>query len=272
MKKRQRVLKTFVWAKRKSNPSVSGQYYPFTSTVPSKTIIYDEDKGITRTIVYSKREKSIYLDEIGKTLDEVKLDSITFRNGFLYAPDTDPNLMNYLETADYNQSKEGRDSTVRVRYFLQDLVSAKIKEGEERLRNARLFGEMMALGLEELISIATVLNIKEPFGLKDKNAVKSFYQAAVSEKIEDDPVGYEELFNDPSTVIASHLTRAWNNKIIEITSNSIDWVKVTGTQKKNIISIPAGEEPLRYFAKKVHDPEYKAKYDKIVEKLNKLIG
>ena len=173
--------------------------YPVVSLLKAEDIIFDPITGQNRKIRYVPGEASIFADEHPETAK--MRDPISFTNGFLFVPHTNPTLKLYLDTCNANGSNPHRIKSKNMLFKVkddkktaQDRIS-KVTDTMDAVQSA------LKMPLNELVGYAKVLGV---------NTNKSVDEIRWDMKVqaEKNPKAFLAGLNDPRTEMKQLLLMA----------------------------------------------------------------
>ena len=202
-------------------PQAAGIVY----MLPQKGVtVYDKENDTVREIRYCPNEPSIFRDEQSAN---ARRESVSFREGRLFAPKEKPNLRKFLEWHPLNKANGG---TV----FRE--VNKK-KDAEVELKKEFLMTDAVALvrdtDIHELLPIAMYfkVNINSPVSEIRFNLLRI---------AKTKPQEFIESFDSPQVQARSVVTQAKDYQIINVKSDGVYWFDSNGL----IVSVPVGQDPV----------------------------
>ena len=233
--------------------------YPVVSLLKAEDIIFDPITGQNRKIRYVPGEASIFADEHPETAK--MRDPISFTNGFLFVPHTNPTLKLYLDTCNANGSNPHRIKSKNMLFKVkddkktaQDRIS-KVTDTMDAVQSA------LKMPLNELVGYAKVLGV---------NTNKSVDEIRWDMKIqaEKNPKGFLAGLNDPRTEMKQLLLMAEESGIISMTKSAVTWVS-----SGNTICVPAiGVKPIERMVDFCSEGEGEQIYAEIERRLQAING
>lgn len=244
----------FFLTKKRKNPSITGAYYPLTSSVPYEDIIYDAEKNQNRKIRYAPGETSIYVDD---QHEEAKVSTIVFQRGQLIVRKEEPLLREYLLNSNFFQGNPNRNATKPVLFKLQDLA----KDSRKELKKAEdiHYAEGLALKMkgEKAVTLARVLGL---------GADRSMYEIRHDLKImaSKDPMNFIAVSESPKLERMNILMEAQDYGIIRISARTVNWT--LGGRNDLIVNVPVGMKALDFFTDFTYEKDGEEVYETIKKK------
>jgi hypothetical protein len=233
--------------------------YPVVSLLKAEDIIFDPITGQNRKIRYVPGEASIFADEHPETAK--MRDPISFTNGFLFVPHTNPTLKLYLDTCNANGSNPHRIKSKNMLFKVkddkktaQDRIS-KVTDTMDAVQSA------LKMPLNELVGYAKVLGV---------NTNKSVDEIRWDMKVqaEKNPKAFLAGLNDPRTEMKQLLLMAEESGIISMTKSAVTWVS-----SGNTICVPAiGVKPIERMVDFCSEGEGEQIYAEIERRLQAING
>jgi len=233
--------------------------YPVVSLLKAEDIIFDPITGQNRKIRYVPGEASIFADEHPETAK--MRDPISFTNGFLFVPHTNPTLKLYLDTCNANGSNPHRIKSKNMLFKVkddkktaQDRIS-KVTDTMDAVQSA------LKMPLNELVGYAKVLGV---------NTNKSVDEIRWDMKVqaEKNPKAFLAGLNDPRTEMKQLLLMAEESSIISMTKSAVTWVS-----SGNTICVPAiGVKPIERMVDFCSEGEGEQIYAEIERRLQAING
>ena len=233
--------------------------YPVVSLLKAEDIIFDPITGQNRKIRYVPGEASIFADEHPETAK--MRDPISFTNGFLFVPHTNPTLKLYLDTCNANGSNPHRIKSKNMLFKVkddkktaQDRIS-KVTDTMDAVQSA------LKMPLNELVGYAKVLGV---------NTNKSVDEIRWDMKVqaEKNPKAFLAGLNDPRTEMKQLLLMAEESGIISMKKTAVTWVS-----SGNTICVPAiGVKPIERMVDFCSEGEGEQIYAEIERRLQAING
>jgi len=190
----------------------------------SRTIVFDEEVGYTRELRYCPSEKSVWSDEQS---EKARVSAVIFRDKTLVVPQSQPNLIEYLERHPDNVANGGREfkllneaenieDEVNTEFIIHDAISM-----------------VKSRPLDELLPLAMALNIDVN---KDNLSIKrDLIRYAKSH-----PKNFMEMSRNPLVEARGYVSQAYDFDIIREAKGAVVWSD-TG---KMICSVPVGQNKI----------------------------
>ena len=211
------------WISKDRSYVLNGNFSPLTYTIKSRGIIhFDEEKGYNREIRYSPNQRSLFVDE---QAGAVRLGHITFTDGAIYVPKSQPLLQQLLEL--YHPLKHKWkliDHEAKAKDYVDELEYEL--EAMNIVREADI-EHIEAIMRTELGSSVTKMSTKEL-----KRDAYAFAQHS--------PKLFIDLYNDEDIKLRNLANRAVELGIIKLTDNNTVFKHANG---KKIITVPFEEHP-----------------------------
>jgi len=209
-----------------------GQSTPLTFILTSRStrrvplLWFDEKEGVNKPLRYARNQKSPFEDEQdGNAI----LEPIIFEDGFLTVPKNNQVLQKFLEVHPSNG----------IKYSLID----KAKEAIDVVEDLNL--EVDALIAARELSIDQVEAItRVAFGTDPRLITSSELRRDIILFAKKDPKGFLDLVGDASLHIDSKVQSFFDNSILTFRKNKKEVFFNTPSNKKRMLVIPFGEDPL----------------------------
>tara|TARA_R100000951_G_scaffold99812_1_gene90310 strand:+ start:511 stop:1263 length:753 start_codon:yes stop_codon:yes gene_type:complete len=187
---------------------------------------FDEDKGENRALRYARNQKSPFEDEQdGNAI----LEPIVFEDGFLYVPKSNQSLQKFLE---YHPA-----------YGKRFTVVDKAKNAAEVVEN--LNSEVDALIAARELSIDQVEAItRVAFGTDPSTVTSAELRRDILMFAKNEPNSFLSIVGDSTLMIDSVVQSFFDKGILSYRNKKKDVYFNTPTNKKRMITIPFGEDPL----------------------------
>jgi len=187
---------------------------------------FDEDKGENRALRYARNQKSPFEDEQdGNAI----LEPIVFEDGFLYVPKSNQSLQNFLE---YHPA-----------YGKRFTVVDKAKNAAEVVEN--LNSEVDALIAARELSIDQVEAItRVAFGTDPSTVTSAELRRDILMFAKNEPNSFLSIVGDSTLMIDSVVQSFFDKGILSYRNKKKDVYFNTPTNKKRMLTIPFGEDPL----------------------------
>jgi|TARA_R110002110_G_scaffold98594_12_gene252294 hypothetical protein len=187
---------------------------------------FDEDKGENRALRYARNQKSPFEDEQdGNAI----LEPIVFEDGFLYVPKSNQSLQKFLE---YHPA-----------YGKRFTVVDKAKNAAEVVEN--LNSEVDALIAARELSIDQVEAItRVAFGTDPSTVTSAELRRDILMFAKNEPNSFLSIVGDSTLMIDSVVQSFFDKGILSYRNKKKDVYFNTPTNKKRMLTIPFGEDPL----------------------------
>lgn len=186
---------------------------------------FDEDKRQNRALRYAVNQKSPFEDEQdGNAIVE----PITFEDGFLSVPRTNPVLQEFLSLHPLNgiafvevdEEKEAEAQVSDMNAEIDALIAAR------------------ELSIEQIETLTRVMFGKDPSLYPTDVLKRDILVYAKSE-----PREFLNIINDPELSYQSKVYLFFENKLLALRNNDKEVWFNTSTNKKKMLSVPFGEDP-----------------------------
>ena len=187
---------------------------------------FDEEKGENRALRYARNQKSPFEDEQdGNAI----LEPIIFDDGFLTVPKTNQVLQKFLEIHPSNG----------VKYATID----KAKEAKEIVEDLNI--EVDALIAARELSIEQVEAVtRVAFGTDPSNVTSAELRRDILLFAKQDPHSFLAVVGDASLQIDSKVQSFFDKSVLTFRNNKKEVFFNTPSNKKRMLTIPFGEDPL----------------------------
>ena len=223
---------------KKTVEYVDKQYKLLGSTIPLSFMLasrntrrfpllwFDEEKGENRALRYARNQKSPFEDEQdGNAI----LEPIIFEDGFLTVPKSNQVLQRFLEIHPSNG----------VKYTLID----KAKDAKEIVED--LNAEVDALIAARELSIEQIEAVtRVAFGTDPSTITSSELRRDILLFAKQDPHGFLAVVNDASLHLDAKVQSFFDKGVLTFRKNKKEVFFNTPTNKKRMLTIPFGEDPL----------------------------
>jgi len=186
---------------------------------------FDEEQGINRPLRYAKNQKSAFID---KQDGNVVLDPIIFEDGMLQVSRTNQVLQEFLnmhpglgnQFEEINTAKEAQEDVDTMNAEVDALILARqMSLPQLEMISRVLFGDISKMSTSELKRDMLVFARRHPADLLN-------------------------MTNDPMLKLQSKVQLFIDNKLLIFKNNKRDVHFNTTSNKKRMITIPFGEDPL----------------------------
>ena len=210
---------------------LTGDVAPLSLMIPARNsrrsplMYFDEEQGINRPLRYAKNQKSPFEDEQdGNAI----LEPIVFEDGFLFVPKTNPVLQEFLSLHPSNthlfiEVDKEIDANVDVEYLDYEL-------------EAQVSAKDLSLELMETIGRVVIgLNVDKLSSSELKRDIRLFAKRY--------PQDFLESLNDPLLIMQNKCSQFLSSNLI-IMKNEKDVYYNLKQNKKKLLTVPYGEDPL----------------------------
>lgn len=225
----------FLLKKKNTSPSITGRFYPASSTIPHIDEVYDPKTESNRIVRYIPGERTIWMDEQDTPPDAKVRVSIEFLNGMKIVNPREKTLLEYLRIVNWNDDIE---SDVRMPnkpiLFYENKPGSKAKEiMADDKQTIKAINAAYELDLESLISYARVLKV-------DVKRDPADIRYAMRIIAEENPTAFLEGLNNPTTSRSNKVLQAIERGIIiaDHAKRSMRWANNGAT----IMSAPVGQD------------------------------
>ena len=187
---------------------------------------FDEDKGENRALRYSRNQKTPFEDEQD---GNVIIEPVIFEDGFLRVPRTNPVLQEFLAYHPLNGKK-----------FIE-VDDEKTASGEVQNLNYEVDAlvEARNLNIEQVESVARVL-----LGIDPTKISTAELRRDVLIYAKKDPRGFMNIIEDPMLKLQSKVKGFFDKGVISFRKQQKEVWYNTASNKKKMLTIPFGEDPL----------------------------
>jgi hypothetical protein len=215
----------------------SGRLYPLSHSLSPFQEIYDPSSKSRRIIRCCIGERSIFKDEQSPTSQVQRL---VFKNGILAVDERDVNIINFLETCDWNASNENRDSRVKKIFYKLD-KEADAKENNDYL-DVSFEAESIARGMsfDELLDFCRSARVNINRGAEE-------IKYDVFNMARNEPEYFLEMYNDPVMKRLSIIRKAEEEGFLYFDTSKRQFFFVESGKKTSIKVVPLGLEPYKAF-------------------------
>lgn len=195
----------------------------------SPLLYFDEEKGYNRELRYATNQKSPFVDEQD---GNVVLDPVIFEDGMLSVSRTNQVLQQFLtmhpafgkQFEEINQAREAQEDVDMMNAEVDALILARQMTLQQLEMIGRvLFGDISKMSTSELKRDMLVFARRHPADLLN-------------------------MTNDPMLKLQSKVQLFIDNKLLVFKNNQRDVHFNTTSNKKRMITIPFGEDPLYIIA------------------------
>jgi len=200
-------------------------------------LYFDNTKGVNRALRYARNQNSPFEDEQdGNAIVE----PVIFEDGFLRVPRTNPVLQEFLHYHPYNGKKfievnQEQDAQTEVN---------KLNSRVDALIEAR------NLDIDQVENLSSVL-----FGIDPSKITSSELRRDLLVFAESHPDDFLEAINDPMMKLQATITQLFNKKILIYKNSKKDVYFNTSSNKKRMLTLPFGEDPLYVIASYLQSDE-----------------
>jgi len=189
-------------------------------------LFFDEEKGTNRALRYARNQRSPFEDEQdGNAI----IEAIIFEDGMLRVPRTNPVLQQFLHYHPFNGVKFIEVNTER--------------DAEEEMNKLNIevdaLVEARALSIQQMETICRAVFGKDPSTITTAELKRDILVFARR-----DPQGFMDSINDPDTRLHGTIHELLNEGFIRYRNNRRDVYFNTENNKKKMMTIPFGEEPV----------------------------
>lgn len=209
---------------------------PMTFIIPSKSnkrsplLYYDEDKNENRVLRYATNQKSCFEDEQD---GNAVLSPVIFEDGMLTVSKTNPVLQQFLHYHPLNGTKF--EEVDKERDAQEELQALEIEV--DALSTAR------ELSIEQLEAVGRVL-----FNSKVSMMQTAELRRDVLVYARRDPHSFIAAVSNPELRLMSTIAGFIDNKLLSIRNNGRDIHYNLKGNKKRLVAVPFGDDPLEYMA------------------------
>ncbi|MGI9556238.1 MAG: hypothetical protein ACR2M9_05195 [Cyanophyceae cyanobacterium] len=187
---------------------------------------FDEDQGINRVLRYSANQKSCFEDEQD---GQVVREHITFDDGFLSVPKTNPVLQEFLHLHPLNGKK-----------FVEVNEEKNAKEELEFLSmEAKAYTEADKLSIGQMENVARVLLGADVSKMSTAELKRDIFVA-----VKRDPEGFLRQVHDPMLKLQSNVHLFFDKGLLSFRNKQKEVWYNTSTNKKKMLTVPFGEDPM----------------------------
>ena len=224
----------------------------------TEDLIFCKETQQRRKIRYARGEASIYVDEQS---DNAKPTMVKFNQGLFVVQHTDPALIEYMRTCNFNKSNPNRMADAKQVFFEINAAKAKKKTIAEEVNILEATSLALRSPIDKIIPIAKYLNLNTNRSIDEiRYDLKSM--AAKN------PSGFVKLFDNKEAMFKGSCLMAKDYGVITFNENEIKW----GTGVR-IMAVPLGQPPLEAFVKYLKDEgKFEEYYAQLETKLANVIG
>jgi len=238
---------------------LKGNKAPLSTTINSRhtsrnpLLYFDESKGLNRALRYSSNQKSPFEDEQD---GQVVVEPVVFERGMLFVPKQNQVLQKFLAMHPQNGSifeevDEEKDAMVDV------------EKMDLELEASLLARELDITLLETVGRVALSLKVDRMTTQELKRDVRIYAKTKPEEFI-----GY---VNDPMLQIQNDIYKFFDENFLIYKNNKRDVHYNLSNNKKKLLTIPYGEEPVYAIAQFFRTDDGLAAYKSLGNKLEKLL-
>ncbi len=198
---------------------------------------FDVQKGVNRALRYARNQNSPFEDEQdGNSI----LEPIVFEDGFLTVPKTNQSLQKFLALHPSNG----------VKYSEID----KAKEASDIVEDLNLEADALIaareLSIEQVEAVTRVAFGKDPSKITSSELRRDVLLFA-----KQDPASFLEVVGDASLHVESKAQSFFDKGVLSFRKNKKEVFFNTPSNKKRMLTIPFGEEPLEVVASYLQSDE-----------------
>ena len=187
---------------------------------------FDEDQGINRVLRYSANQKSCFEDEQD---GQVVREHITFDDGFLSVPKTNPVLQEFLHLHPLNGKKfvevnQEKDAQQELEFLSME---------------AKAYTEADKLSIGQMENVARVLLGADVSKMSTAELKRDIFVA-----VKRDPQGFLRQVNDPMLKLQSNVHLFFDKGLLSFRNKQKEVWYNTSTNKKKMLTVPFGEDPM----------------------------
>jgi hypothetical protein len=216
----------------------------------SEVTVYDQNTNMVRAIRYCPGEPSIYKDEQS---NNARRQHIMFRDSLLAVPQSQPNLMAFLDVHPDNTANGGN---------VFKLVDRSV-DSEQEVENEFLTHDAVALvrtkDSDEILAVAVAL------GINIEQKMIEIRRELLREA-KANPKEFIGMFDDPRVKTRSAVIQAMDFQILAGKPDGVYWFD----SGRLIISVPAGQDPTDIMVRFCLTEKGASVYEEIVSRLEKL--
>lgn len=199
---------------------------PVRNSRRSPLLWFDEEKGTNRALRYGANQKSPFEDEQD---GNVIVEPIIFEDGFLTVPRTNQVLQKFLH---YHPLNGKRFEEVNNEKDAAEIVEALNIEVDALI-------EAKKLSIEQLETIGRVLMATDVSKMTTAELRRDVLIYA-----KEDPSGFLRMVSDPEIKLQSKVQMFFDEKLLGFRNNKKDVFFNLPGNKKKMMSIPFGEDPM----------------------------
>jgi len=198
---------------------------------------FDEDAGYNRALRYAKNQKTPFEDEQdGNAI----LEPVIFENGFLRVPKNNPVLQEFLHYHPLNGKKFVEIDNEKDAQKELDMISIE----------ADALIEAKSLSIEQMEIICRGLFGKDPMSMTSAELKRDILVFAKR-----DPLGFLNAVSDPQMKLYAKVQMFLDNKLLAYRSNKKEIYFNLDGNKKRMVSIPYGKDPIDIIASYLQSDE-----------------
>lgn len=234
--------------------------YPVVYILPNTDVVYDPETDTQRMIRYVPGVQSIWADEQSDA-DAKKKTTLSFTNGSLIVPPTNPQLKMYMDITNKNALNPHRLSHINPTFepYNPEKVASFNIEKESLVLEAQQMA--LKMPLDKLLSYARVLGVNT-----NKSTDEIRYDMNLLAK--NNPDEFIAGIDDPRNETKNIIFNAEQNRIIKVSERQIEWIK--GNTTSMITTIPLGIDHIEYFVDLLQSEDGKDVLDALKKRLEAL--
>ena len=198
---------------------------------------FDEDAGYNRALRYAKNQKTPFEDEQD---GNAVLEPVIFENGFLRVPKNNPVLQEFLHYHPLNGKKFVEIDNEKDAQKELDMISIE----------ADALIEAKSLSIEQMEIICRGLFGKDPMSMTSAELKRDILVFAKR-----DPLGFLNAVSDPQMKLYAKVQMFLDNKLLAYRSNKKEIYFNLDGNKKRMVSIPYGKDPIDIIASYLQSDE-----------------
>ena len=193
-------------------------------------LYFDESQGINRALRYAVNQKSCFEDEQD---GNVVVTPIIFEDGLLRVPKNNPVLQQFLHYHPLNGKK------------FEEVVVEKDAQKDLDVMTMQVDAlvEAKSLSLEQMENIARVLFNTDIGKLSSAELKRDILVFA-----KNNPTVFLNAINDPELKLLSTVQKFFDNKVLSFRNKKRDVHYNLEGNKKRLVAIPFGENPIEFLA------------------------
>jgi hypothetical protein len=198
---------------------------------------FDEDAGYNRALRYAKNQRTPFEDEQD---GNAVLEPVIFENGFLRVPKNNPVLQEFLHYHPLNGKKFVEIDNEKDAQKELDMISIE----------ADALIEAKSLSIEQMEIICRGLFGKDPMSMTSAELKRDILVFAKR-----DPLGFLNAVSDPQMKLYAKVQMFLDNKLLAYRSNKKEIYFNLDGNKKRMVSIPYGKDPIDIIASYLQSDE-----------------